>query len=119
MLITGTALHFFEVVMLWRTYGISPTLNDYVFGTYLMGLGAAMIALSDHPHLRIKGLGKAGALTLGVYVIHPIFAEIFKVIDDNIDSPLWDIGYVAVVYFISLSATVLISKNSMLRKLVM
>ena len=70
LLALGTALHFAELALLHRAFGVWH-IQDYVFGTWLMGAGAAIIALSDVAPLRIEllralahGAGYTVAVTL-------------------------------------------------------
>jgi len=49
----GTVLHFSEIYILWAFFETSPR-QDYVIGTYFMGTGIAMMALSNHRMLKVK-----------------------------------------------------------------
>lgn len=113
----GWFLHFSELYILWSLYGISPY-REYVIGTYFMGLGAALASLSDHRILKNDKLSDIGKLTLGIYAIHFIFIDMFRPIGKLINTPLWWLGYVLIVLMFSVASVMLLSKNKVLRKIV-
>lgn len=113
----GTCLHFLEIYMLWTVFGISP-IQDFVIGTYFMGVGVAMVALSDHSVLKSHLFSKVGRLTLGIYAVHAIFVSWLRPIYKITDSVLWEIGSVAVVFVLSVISSILLSKSKITRKLV-
>ena len=111
----GYVMHFTELYVIWRHYGQSP-FQDYVIGTYFMGIGAAMASLSNHRLFRFELLGKIGQLTLGIYVIHLAFADMlrqyFKTEHLN-----WGLYFLA-VWILSLTTVMILSLNRFSRKLV-
>lgn len=116
-LVLGLLLHFTEIYTLMKMYSTSM-LQDYVFGTYLMGMGAAILSLSNHPFLRVKALSNLGQNVLGIYAIHFIFVDIAHPIDKVIDSALWEIGYVFLVLTLSIVSVFLMSKSAILRRVI-
>jgi len=115
--ILGCCLHFLEVYALWKLYE-TPMEHDYVFGTYFMGLGVSIIALSNHPILKSTRLSKIGKMTLGIYAIHIIFVDLLKPLDRNIDHPLWEVSLIFLILLFSIFSTHLLAKNKITRKLV-
>jgi len=113
----GTVLHFSEIFVLWKCFSITP-IHDYVFATYFMGLGVALISLSSHPVLHNKYLSSIGKMTLGIYAVHFIFVDNIQIIDQKIHSPVWEIGKVLLVLILSVISTWLLSKNRLMRKVV-
>ncbi len=113
----GYLLHFSEIWFLYQQYDTPWGRHDYVFGTYFMGMGAALIALSNHPALHIHLLSKIGVYTLGIYGVHRIFVEWLRRYDRQWDGPLWEIGYVFIVLFLSILSVWLLSKIKPLKKL--
>jgi surface polysaccharide O-acyltransferase-like enzyme len=113
----GVLLHFTEIYMLNKFYGTS-TVQDYVFGTYLMGFGAAVLSLSNHSLLRVKALSRFGQMVLGVYAVHIIFVDIARPIDMIIDSIWWELGYVLLVLILSIVSVVWMSKVPILKRVV-
>jgi surface polysaccharide O-acyltransferase-like enzyme len=113
----GCCFHFSEIYMLWHFFG-TPLMQDYVFGTYFMGLGVAIMSLSNHSLLQNQWLSKIGRMTLGIYAVHFIYVDILKVIEKRIDSVFWEVGYVFIVFFLSLFTTLLFSKMKITKKLV-
>jgi len=114
--VAGIVIHFSEIYVLWNMFAISPK-QDYVFGTFLMGVGAAMVGLSNHPALRSSGLSSLGRLSLGIYVIHYIYVDVFKGFDQKINGPIWEVSYVLIVVFLSVVSVMVLSKNKFLRKI--
>jgi surface polysaccharide O-acyltransferase-like enzyme len=72
LIAAGAVLHFGEMMILERTYGVSPLdprLN-YFAGTALVGLGVGKLALA-RPNLGAgTPLPKIGTLTFGIYLLH-------------------------------------------------
>src|SRR5690606_7265879 len=77
IMLAGYALHLTEVFFLWKTFDSYP-FKQYDFGTYPMGLGVAMMALANRPFIGRSWMSRFGRLTLGVYLIHPIFVNNLK-----------------------------------------
>jgi surface polysaccharide O-acyltransferase-like enzyme len=117
LLAAGCALHFLEVAYLWRWYHVYP-LEEYVFGTYLMGVGAAVMALSDHPGIRWSALARFGPATLGVYLVNPIFSELLEPVGQRRDV-IWQVSHLAAVLALSLLTVLLLSRSRYLRWLVL
>lgn len=117
LLAAGCALHFLEVIYLWRWYHAYP-LEEYVFGTYLMGVGAAVMALSDHPGIRWSALARLGPATLGVYLVNPIFSELLEPVGQRRDV-IWQLSHLAAVLALSLLTVLLLSRSRYLRWLVL
>jgi len=113
----GTIMHFAEITILFKLYG-TQLQQDYVFGTLLMGVGVAIISLSNHPLLQSKLLASLGKLTLGVYASHFIFVELLKNVDKRYNSIAWEIGYVFIVLILSILLTILLSKFKLTRRFV-
>ncbi len=113
----GSLIHFLEVYFLWHIYGTSPY-QDYVVGTYFMGVGAAMAALSNHALLNNKVLSEIGKLTLGIYAVHLIFVDNLHPIGELTHSPLWAIGYVILVLLLSIATVLLLARTNVGRKFV-
>ncbi|MEK7748383.1 MAG: acyltransferase [Nitrospirota bacterium] len=113
----GFVLHFSEIYLLWKYFGISLE-QDYVIGTYFMGVGVATVALSNHRIFRVPALSTIGRMVLGIYAIHVIFVDLFRVVDKQIDHPFWEISYVILVLGLSVVSVVLLSKNRITQKIV-
>ena len=114
----GYALHFTEILALWKAYGRGPKAHDYTIGTFVMGVGFAMAALSDHPALRSPMLARFGQMTLGIYAVHFAFVDLLRPVDGLTDHPLWEVGYVFLVLGLALLSTWLLSLNRITRKIV-
>ena len=113
----GILLHFTEIAALWKLYYVSPVSHDFVVGTYFMGLGAAMMALSGHALFHSARLAAVGRLTLGIYVIHVWFIEMaasFVPRSNFMIELLFPIGILTV----SAGAAYLLAKSSLIRPIV-
>jgi surface polysaccharide O-acyltransferase-like enzyme len=113
----GCVLHFTEIFTLWLLFDIWPQ-HDFVFGTYFMGLGIALAALSNHPMLRSQTLSKIGQVSLGIYAVHYIFIDLLLPIDESTDAIFWELGFVMLVFALSLLTTLLLAKNTLTQKIV-
>ena len=114
----GWLLQFSEVSLLWKWYGTSPYEQDYVIGTYFMGVGAAVAALSNNAHIGSVVLRDVGRYTLGIYAIHYIFVDLLRPVGKYTSSSLWEIGYTLFVLLFSVASVKLLSKNKITRRLV-
>lgn len=119
LMVLGYAIQFSEIFYLYSKYQIPLTSHEYVFGTFLVGLGAATIALSNHPSLHIHTLSRVGIYTLGIYAVHRIFVDWLRRFDNQLDSPLWEIGYIFIVLILSIVSVTLLAKIKPLKKLLM
>lgn len=116
--ISGSLIHFAEIYTLNVLFNIS-LVQDYVFGTLLMGIGMAMFALSNHSILRTKSLSKIGTMTLGIYASHYIFVILLGPFDERFNSVAWEIGYVGIVLILSILTTYALSRIKATRRLVL
>lgn len=119
ILLFSTLAHFTEIYFLWKWFGTSLTIHEYVFSTAFMGMGMAMMALSNHPILQNSYYGDLGKKTLGIYAIHAIYVDMFQVLDWQIHSVLWEIGYLIMVCVLSIISVNLMAKYKYTQKLVM
>jgi len=104
----GWLIHFGEIFTLWKVYNIAPH-YDYVFGTYLMGLGITIAAVSNHPAFTKNNFNTYGYLTLGIYASHLIFIEQLEYINKTLHTPLWEVSYVIIVFIFSVIFTKVLS----------
>ena len=116
VLLLGYTIHVGEIYYLYSSFGTLPTSHDYVFGTLFIGLGVSMMALSNHPLLKSRRLSNIGRYTVGIYAIHFVFVDILRPIDKKISNPAWEVGYVCLVFLLSLSVTLLLSRSERLKK---
>lgn len=113
----GVILHFSEIVYLTKVHGES-LFQDYVFGTYFMGLGAAMISLSNSKLLSNELFANAGKMTLGIYASHFIYIDLLSPLDESLNHPIWELMLVVIVFTLSFLTTKVLSKSKLTRKLV-
>ena len=116
VLFLGYAIQLGEIYYLYSAYSTSPTSHDYVFGTLFVGLGVALMALSNHPILNSRHLSNIGRYTLGIYAIHYVFVDMLHPVDAEVSNPAWEMGYVFFVFLLSVSITLLFSKSERQKK---
>lgn len=114
----GTAIHFTEIYVLWKLYGTDPYIHSYTIGTYFMGVGITLTALSSHRILNINTLATMGKYVLGIYAVHYVFVDILSPVSQLISNPLWEIVKVIVILLLSAGTAMLLSKNQYTRKIV-
>jgi surface polysaccharide O-acyltransferase-like enzyme len=114
----GVATHFTEIYVLWMLYGTDPDMHSYTIGTYVMGIGITVAALSNNRLLNIEALAKMGRYVLGIYVIHYIFVDILSPVSQMVSSPLWEIVKVIVILLLSTIAAILLSKNKYTKRII-
>jgi hypothetical protein len=124
-LVFGLALHLSELLFLRYRFGII-SLPDYVFGTYFMGIGCSLIALSARATTAIpnalspwsRSATAIGQFTLGVYVIHGILLINLNHFRTRFPVSFWDVGITPTLYILSLLIVFVMSKNRFLRPIV-
>ena len=116
--VCGWLLQSIELFVLVE-YFAADLLQDYVFGTFLMGPGAAMMALSNHPWLQWGRLSATGRLTLGIYAVHLIFVDIIRPFDAVLVSPWWELGHLGLVFVLSVFMASLLAASPRFRRIVM
>ena len=114
----GCLAHFSEIGLLWKVYDVYPTRNDYVVGTYFMGLGAAVAALSDHPLIRSVRMSSLGKYSLGIYAVHVVFVKLLEPLDKMLSHPVWEVGHVILVLLLSAGTVSLLLKSRFTKPLV-
>jgi len=113
----GVLTHFTEIYILMKLYNTSM-LQDFVFGTYFMGVGAMLLSLSSHKVLSNKMFSTLGKMTLGIYASHFIFVDLLRPIDNLLNHPLWELFFVILVLGLSVTLTKLFSRSKYTKKLV-
>ena len=110
LIVFGYVLQLVELDFLHSRFGTTMA-QDYVVGTYFLGVGSAMMALSNQPFTRFPGLGVIGPLTLGIYAIHVALIELLYPVRYLVLSPIWDIGFVLLVFCLSFTAVSILART--------
>lgn len=114
----GFALQHLESNWIQQNWSSGLT-HDYVVGTYFFGLGVSMIALSNTRLLRIRLLIAAGRLIPGMYASHFLFVERSHWLRNILQEPhLREIIYIALVFILSLTTSLLLSRWKFTRQFV-
>jgi len=111
------AIHSTEVFLLWRLYNAKP-IQDYVFGTFAMGIGASMVALSNHRFLKNEFMERWGKYTLGIYCVHYFFVDLLSPLATAMHSPFGEVVYTILVFALSLVSVFLLAKFRFTRQFV-
>lgn len=115
----GIGLQFAELAILHEGWGVSMS-QDYVLSTFVFGLGAAFIALSNSPRLHLARAAAIGPLVLGIYSAHIIFVELFRPANAIFGGNwLWSIAYVLIVFALSYALARFLARFSATKQLVM
>lgn len=118
MTLVGGLMQYAELSFLHEGWGASWQ-QEYVFSTALYGVGVALVALSDPPFLRLPRIAALGPLVVGIYCSHYIFVQALWPLERLWGgNPLWDIGFVLVVFLLSLGLTALMHQHPRTRRLV-
>ncbi len=114
----GCIIHFSEIYLLHRFYGVHPYLIEYSIGCYFMGVGAAVVSIADFAPLRSAFLSHVGKFTLGIYAIHMVFVDLLRPFFKITSSWFWELGYIALVLLFSITSVMFLSKNQLTRRFV-
>ena len=117
ILFLGVLTHFTEIYILMKFYETS-LMQDYVFGTYFMGVGATIMSLSNHKVLSNAMFATLGKMTLGIYASHFIFIDLLQPLDRLVNHPLWELFFVILVLGLSVMLTKALAKYRYTKKLV-
>lgn len=102
LVLIGFFLHFTEIILLKKYYGVDLFSCDFLLGTMLLGCGCLMLALS-YPEIG-KGtpLPDIGRLTLGMYIVHPLVIILLANLNHWVDGSLWEVSKPVVVFVVSI-----------------
>jgi surface polysaccharide O-acyltransferase-like enzyme len=113
----GILIHFSELVFISRMYGTSIK-QDYVIGTYFMGLGSAIASLSGIISVKRTRLQGIAHLSLGIYAVHLIFVELLEPIFKQSNSKFSGMIFFGCVLALSITSVKLLSLGKVTSKLV-
>lgn len=117
LILAGIFMQMLEALFLYTQYDVKPK-HGYLFGTILFCVGIFIFILA-RPNIGKNTISPQwGKLTLGVYCVHMIFIEYFKLFKPHLHPIAYDILRPIAVYLLSIFATFLLARNSLTRKLV-
>jgi surface polysaccharide O-acyltransferase-like enzyme len=79
--------------------------QDFVAGTFAVGVGAAMVALANPRWMRGARLASVGASVLGIYLVHPLVVDLLQPLARQAPPVLGDLALLAAVFALSLVVT--------------
>lgn len=112
LFLAGTLVHFAELRFLSIRLGTSP-IQDFVIGTYPMGVGAALMALSGIDGPWTARLGRWGRHVFGIYLVHEIYVTLLEPPIDR-----WSDGFathlllMATVLACSIATVILLARHA-------
>jgi surface polysaccharide O-acyltransferase-like enzyme len=116
--VLGFVLHFSELLLLHRYWGISMR-QDFVIGTYFAGVGMALIALSNAVSLDLRVVSRIGPLVLGVYALHFVFVDLLGPLNDMYaENIVWAAAYPLAVFVLSSASAYAMSRFPATRQFV-
>jgi len=113
----GYILHFSETYVIWK-YFDQGFIQDYVFGTFLVGAGFSMLALSGLKVFSAPFISWVGRMTLGVYGVHYIFVDILGHFQCETFFATWEVLRVFSVLGLSVALVLAMSRTTLLRRFV-
>lgn len=117
LFLLGMAIQVGELYLLSHVYA-TPPYQDFTFGTWMMGTGFAMAALSNHPWLQSQRFAAIGMYTLGIYAVHMVYVDLLRGVGSVLVSPLWQVGYPLLVLVLSVATVLLMARSPLLRRIV-
>lgn len=116
--ILGITAHGAEISYLHHWWGATLA-QDYVAGTYFLGVGVAMLAISNPSLTDIPILAPMGPLVLGIYASHYAFVDLLRPLDSVFAGmPIWEVGYVLLVLLLSYLTTVMMARYRLTKSVV-
>ena len=114
----GLGLHLLEVELNHRLWGM-PLERDYVAGTYLLGVGAALIALSGTRAFHWERVAAVGPWVLGIYASHMVFVALLKPLERQFAGVLgWELVHVPIVFLLAYVTARMLARFRLTRPLV-
>ena len=118
IVVVALAGQFMELTLLHSTWGTTMW-QDYVGSTLFLGIGAAMMSLSDHRVLRLGNFSNIGPYTMGIYALHYFFVDVFRNRHFFTTIPwLDDIFYLSIVAACSYCGARILSRTSITKIIV-
>jgi surface polysaccharide O-acyltransferase-like enzyme len=115
ILFIGFIGHFTEGYFLNKYFNIY--IGDFGFSTFLMGLGAFLIAKVRVGILENEKFAKLGKLSLGIYGCHLLVANYIKFLNSGFLFPIWFVIYPTLVLIISTIIIYILNKYNLLKVL--
>lgn len=97
-----------------------PKFPDYTLGTYPMGVGVAMMALTGSRFLSVRPLAWFGPYIFGIYVVHMIFSNMLgPYFDLTSPSAIYYFSFILLIFALSFATSYLMSTNPIARSLIL
>lgn len=118
--LAGVVLSVLELYLLWDQFGIQPeSPQPYILGTLALGSGLALWVMSKPDLGKNLFLPRLGKYTLGIYVTHYIFVDLFRPFGNSFHHSLsWELAQPCLIFLLSLLLTFILRQNRMLKRFV-
>lgn len=119
LLAAGTALCLFETWVL-HTWFHKDVFPEFLIGTILTGLGAAIIALSGDAALESRGMSSLGLVALGIYAVHVFVIDLLTPLTAAWAGQPWrELAFPLLVFALSAAVALVLSRIPVARNVVM
>ena len=118
VLILAIILQYVEVYYLWYYYNSDPASHNYLASTIIVSFSLVYWLIQNPSFGHNQRITKLGQYTLGIYVMHFLFVDLFQSLAPYIAFGVWDIVFPAIVYLTTLGCVMLLSKIPGINKLV-
>lgn len=115
--VVGAVMAVMELTWLRRSSGTSLA-QDAVAGTVLLGTGVAMVTLANPRWLQWRALAVLAPSVLGIYLVHPIFVDLFEPLVIRAANPWVDLLELLVIFGLSLGVVRLMARYPWTRAIV-
>ncbi len=92
--------------------------SDFYLGSVLVAVGLLRFVVSRPNWAQDTALERWGAFSLGVYVAHPMFLRIPRLMEIQFDSALWQLGHPVLIFAATLAFCVMVGRVPSLRRFV-
>jgi surface polysaccharide O-acyltransferase-like enzyme len=121
IIIFGFLLQIIEAALLLKFFNHSLEQHEFLIGTAVSGIGIALFAVAKPDMGNKSALAQLGKYTLGVYCIHLflINSPISWIVKGYFNYPVWQVFFPILITALSFALTILMSRISLLRNVVM
>lgn len=106
----GLAIYCLEVYLRWHYLGADPIKNDFLIGMVPGGIGVFLLAMNKQKSKIDSIIAPFGKFTLGIYLIHFLFIDLFSPYGTEIQPLVWMFLLPVASFACSLLTTMFLSR---------
>ena len=106
----GLAIYCLEVYLRWHYLGADPIKNDFLIGMVPGGIGVFLLAMNKQKSKIDSIIAPFGKFTLGIYLIHFLFIDLFSPFGTEIQPLVWMFLLPVASFACSLLTTMFLSR---------